>query len=68
MPKIYSYLHCAGALACTYQTLFNTILHPQKEKNPFGSDLIPMTGSAVEPENQPVPASIAPDHKKKQWM
>lgn len=66
MPKIYSYLHCVGGLACTCQILLNTILHPQKEENPFGSDLIPMTNSVVEPENQPVPASISPVHKKKQ--
>lgn len=62
-------------LACNYQTLSNTIQHPQKEENAPGSDPTPVTGPADDPipvtspaaelENQPLPISITPIHKQK---
>lgn len=39
-------------LACAYQTLFYTILYPQKEENASGSILPPAAGSVAEPESQ----------------
>lgn len=54
-------------LACTYQTLFKFIQHPQKQENASGSDSNPATGLLAEPENQPTQVSIASVHKQKQW-
>lgn len=42
-------------LACTYQTLLNTIQHLRKEEN----DSTP----ATEPENQPMLVPLTPVHK-----
>ncbi|KAK4825785.1 hypothetical protein QYF61_002348 [Mycteria americana] len=66
---------CQG-LAHAYQALFNTIQNPQGEEVVSGSDdkttgtadtPTPVTGTAAEPENQPVLVSVAPIHKKKYW-
>ncbi|KAK4828895.1 hypothetical protein QYF61_001453 [Mycteria americana] len=62
------------SLAHAYRALFNTIQNPQGEEKISGSDNkmtgtvatpTPRTGTAAEPENQPVPVSVAPIHKKK---
>ncbi|GAB0206468.1 ubiquitin carboxyl-terminal hydrolase 4 [Grus japonensis] len=68
------------ALASIYQTLLNTTQGPQgeeRENRLIGTAAIPamvtgtvatqipVTGSAAEPKNQPVPVSVAPIQKKK---
>ncbi|KAK4826194.1 hypothetical protein QYF61_006138 [Mycteria americana] len=67
---------CWG-LAHAYRALFNTIQYPQGEEKVSGSDdkmtgtaatPTPVTGTAAEPGNQPVPVSVTPIHKKKYWM
>ncbi|KAK4815631.1 hypothetical protein QYF61_005193 [Mycteria americana] len=66
---------CWG-LAHAYRALFNTIQYPQGEEEVSGSDdkmtctaatPTPVTGTAAEPENQPVLVVVAPIHKKKSW-
>lgn len=54
------------SLAWTYQALFNTIQHLQKEENNPGSDPTSATGPAAEPENQLMLTSYIPIFKKKQ--
>ena len=58
------------ALASIYQTLLDTVQHPQgegRENRPTGTAATPTpaTGTAAEPENQPVLVSVAPLQKKK---
>ncbi|KAK4831981.1 hypothetical protein QYF61_020364 [Mycteria americana] len=66
---------CWG-LTHAYRALLNTIQYPQGEEKVSGCDdkgtgtaATPtlVAGTATEPENQPVPVSVAPIHKKKSW-
>ncbi|OPJ73358.1 hypothetical protein AV530_005731 [Patagioenas fasciata monilis] len=65
-------MQCAHA----YQALFNTIQYSQGEERVSGSgDKVTsplatptlVTGTAAEPENQPVLVSVTPVHEKKHW-
>ncbi|KAK4823738.1 hypothetical protein QYF61_006007 [Mycteria americana] len=66
---------CWG-LPHAYRALLNTIQYPQGEEKVSGSDdkttrtaatPTAATGAVAEPENQPVPVSVVPIHKKKSW-